>query len=359
MVTPITPRSSYEVIKGPGNVYGFRPEWVERRKIWNRQTKPFNLELPYFFSERRINEVWDGDGVDYVDVANSILLRPKNDLSQRLYNATYSSFMEDVRGVQASLGATLGEWKSAQEMIVGRANQLVQGIKCAKRGDFFGLKRVWGKHAGIKPRVRAGGGQVLEYSFGWAPLVSDINSALEVFHNRLPPFRVKKRKAYRSQGEETFNYGSVARDVLLDSFIGWELRAYVDVNNPNTALANQLGLVNLASVAWELTPNSYVIDYFVNVSDFIDSFTDKLGLSLISPAKTEKRVLKTLVTSRWRPNPGGYPPYSPIGWKAQEVYVTRSLEIPGPTLALRLPWRMSLQRASTSIARLLQQLKGK
>lgn len=358
MVSPFTPRSDNFTIKGPGNGYGFRPDWVEVRKSWFRQTKPFNLEMPYTFSERRVNKAWDGDGIDYIDVANSILLRPANDLSQRLYNTAYSSFMDKVKGDQASLGATLGEWRSAQEMIVGRATQLVQGIKCAKRGDFLGLKRVWGKHAGIRPRVRAAGGQVLEYSFGWAPLVSDINTALEVVHNRLPPFKVKKRKAFTSKDKVVLSYGSVERVVELESFIGWELRAYLDIENPNTALAQSLGLVNLASVAWELVPNSYVIDYFFNVSDFLGSYTDKLGLRLLGQAKTEKRILKNLVNSRWTPN-GSYPPYSPIGWSAQEVSLTRSLDIPGPTIALRLPWRMSMQRASTSIARLLQQLKGK
>jgi len=357
VVYPVTgPVLTNRYYFGPPNLFGQVPVWKRYVTNSSRQTAPYNLELPFALANIEVLSQSGGDGYDLVEYHYAFPLATPDHYNQRVYNKAYTSLMEKVRVESSTLGATLGEWKSSSSMIAARATQLWQGFKAAKRLDFRGVKRAWGKHAGIRPKVRAAGNHVLEYSFGWAPLVKDINSALEVLHNRLPPFRVKQRAKYEDQDTGSHNFGAVTRFYKNRIVYAWELRARVELENPNTALAQQLGLVNLGSVIWELTPNSYILDYFVNVSDFIGAFSDRVGLNFVSESKTNKVVLNTSVTGRW--NPPTAPPYSPFGWEAVRVDLTRSLGLPGPTLALRLPWNMSVQRASTSIARLLQQLKG-
>lgn len=357
MVYPVSgPFVEQKFYFGPPNILGQVPVWKRYVRVWSRQKPPFNLELPYAMANIEVIDQFGGDGTDLVEQHLAFPLITPDHYNQRVYNKAYTSFMEKVRVESSTLGATLGEWKSSSSMISARATQLWQGFKAAKRLDFRGVKRAWGKHAGIRPKARAAGNHVLEYSFGWAPLVKDINSALEVLHNRLPPFRVKQRAKYGDVDTGSHNFGAVTRFYTNRVEYAWELRGQVELENPNTALAQQLGLVNLGSVVWELLPNSYILDYFVNVSDFIGAFSDRVGINFVSEAKTNKVTLKTNVTGRW--NPPSAPPYSPFGWNAVRVDITRTLGLPGPTLALRLPWKMSTQRASTSIARLLQQLKG-
>lgn len=353
-------------VSGPFNKsetrYWFNPwfGWDSPRSYttrrWFRQAKPYNLRLDYDFTDARML-AQDGYGNTTPDIAFRV--GPPAYQTQALYNAAYAIFIDKINATKAELGATLGEWKSSSSMIQYRANQLFNGYKAAKRGDLSGLKRAWGKHAGLRPRLRAAGGHVLEYSFGWAPLVSDINSALEVLHNRLPTHQVTGCLRIRGSGSLVEDYGSVS----CVSKGSWEygvcLRADVKVTNPNTLLAQQLGLVNLGSVAWELTPNSYIVDYFFNVGQFIDSFTDLVGLELGRESNTVFR--KQNNASAYHLNPG----YTAESWwvphtfSAERVDVTRRGGIPRPSLSLNLPWTMSMQRASTSVARLLQLLKGK
>jgi len=330
-------------------------------RSWYRQRKPFNLPLRYsFYSARTLNNR-GGERLQYSPYNGALVAPyPNSDrLMQRLHNDAYAKFMDKVRGVKATLGATLGEWKSSSSMIEQRATQLWRGYREARRGNIPGMKLQWGPQAGIRTRLRQGGSHVLEYSFGWAPLVKDINSALEVLHNRLPPFKVKVRRSY--SGLPVYVYvssGSFETWYRTTKNFGRELRAYVTVNNPNTALAEQLGLVNLASVLWELTPNSYIVDYFVNVSDFLSSFSDEVGITLGDKTGVIFNETRQGMTRKWAPAFSGLP-YSPHSYDYEEVSVSRELGFSGPTLDLRLPWNMSVQRASTSIARLLQQIKGK
>ena len=359
---PVTgPYSTVKSIPGRPNSYGFTPTWGWIERTWYRQRKPYGIELPYSYYKSMVISHSGGDNTSYVEYYDREIYPPSND-AQRLYNAAYAKYADSLNEVKATLGATLGEWKSSSSMIATRASQLWRGFKAAKRGDLSGLKRAWGRHAGIRSRSRAAGNHVLEYSFGWAPLVKDINSALEVLHKRLPPHRVKVRKSYSGKVSSRRSLGSFSRNATVNYTIGWALRARVGVNNPNTLLAAQLGLVNLGSVLWELTPNSYIIDYFFNVGEFIDSFTAEVGLDVTDKWKTSFRKNLYSVSDQWNypfDRAPDYPGYPPNSWAIEEVTVTRSSGIPGPTVALRLPWRMSMQRASTSIARLLQQLKGK
>lgn len=61
----------------------------------------------------------------------------------------------------------------------------------------------------------------------------------------------------------------------------------VDVKNADLFKANQLGLINPATVAWEVVPFSFLVDWFLPVSRFLESQTDTLGLSITRIVKSE------------------------------------------------------------------------
>jgi len=61
--------------------------------------------------------------------------------------------------------------------------------------------------------------------------------------------------------------------------------AYVD--NPNLWLANRLGLINPATVIWDLIPWSFVVNMFVNVNQMVSSVTDEVGLNISNRSVTQ------------------------------------------------------------------------
>lgn len=60
---------------------------------------------------------------------------------------------------------------------------------------------------------------------------------------------------------------------------GVGITGLVTVNNPNLLLLNKLGLLNPASIAWELVPYSFVLDWFANINTVLSQFTDFAGLN--------------------------------------------------------------------------------
>jgi len=110
--------------------------------------------------------------------------------------------------------------------------------------------------------------------------------------------------------------------------------------------ASQLGFVNPVSVAWQLVPFSFVVDWFVNVGQFIGSYTDFVGVEQSNPCVTRYQVADCIVSANNRP----------YVYEGLSIYVRRTLGIPSPSLKVR-PWNgVSPVRAATAIALLIQQL---
>jgi len=286
---------------------------------------------------------------------------------QRLYNAAYESFMSDVRKAQADVMTLMRERQKSLSMIQTRAIQLAIFIQAARKGNVKLMKQVVRQASvgdqsrrravatkvGIKKKLKLAGSHVLEYSFGWAPLVSDIQGAMKVFEEG-PPKPVCKGRARASLGGSYTIGNSPTQVISATERIGWTLRSRIRVTNSDLLLLNSLGLVNLASSIWETTPWSFVVDYFINVQTFLNSFTDRLGLEFEDASSTFLGVCDSYVLYRASYTPiGGWPHY-----KSQYITMNRSLGISRPTLAWKSPWQLSPQRALTSIALLLQKLKG-
>jgi len=189
----------------------------------------------------------------------------------------------------------------------------------------------------------------LEFHFGWAPLIGDIFSAIEILDSAPPPFPIKGTALIREKS--TFIDGS-AGQWSRRCYMTNEVRAWVGgavrVTNPNLRLASQLGLVNPASVAWELVPFSFLVDWFVNVGDYLEQFSDTAGMAFVMPwhgYKATSRVNNVYSTS------------GPGGWDiTSDGFVFERFDgLPGVSFRFRSPWVISPTRALTAISLLVQQ----
>lgn len=343
---------SWPIGYGPTNRYGNRGVHFTKLLESRRQKKPFDLVLPWMMQYGEIlsghNEYENVESTNPINMDNIYVVDRK-----RLYNAAYKKWIGKVKSSQSQLLSAFAERQKTFDSISERAVKLYTGLIAAKRGDVRTLKRIWGKGAGIRQNLRTNGSHVLEYSFGYAPLIGDIKSSIETLCNGVPPVMIT------AKADQKFST-SVPLGAHEDGFhnrsyeLSWRLGGKVSISNPNLALANQLGLINPVSTLWEITPWSFVFDYFVNVSDFIASFTDLVGFEVSQSYNTValSEDVHILIVPR------GAPEYS-SGKTEKSMHIKREPGIPMPTLALRPPWGFSVGRASTSVALLLQQLKGK
>lgn len=130
----------------------------------------------------------------------------------------------------------------------------------------------------------------LEYSYGWAPLFSDIHSSCKILTSD-PGSRRVKGKARESWSDVSAVRGSDSSGSYFNRShqkcdLTITTRAVVRITNPNVFLADRLGLIDPA-LPWKLLPFSFVVDWFVNVEQVLSSMTGWLGVELTHPHYTE------------------------------------------------------------------------
>lgn len=207
-------------------------------------------------------------------------------------NKALSQFVDRLRDLQsASVATTLAEWRQAESMLVARATQLSEGLRALRRGDFKKLNKLFKAPKGFRAKAKGGANMWLEYHFGWSPLVQDIYNAVQVL-SAVPPSQ-KVRGRGRSSEPILVRNAPIGATTYIQEDLTYSCRvecgAEMFTSNPNTALANQMGFINPAAVAWELVPFSFLVDWFLPVGDFLNSFTDLLGHSVHYPYTTTKR----------------------------------------------------------------------
>lgn len=280
------------------------PTYHHYRSSW-RQKKPFNLVLP-FDEKRGFVEIVQGEGLvwksayQYANEAHSYT----NDFAS---NAAYSKFLGKMRAQNASLGVTLGEQQSARAMMTARSKQLYGFMSSVVRRDFktaYRIARTDFPRKGVRSHIKSGSGLILEYSWGWAPMISDIGEALKTLIDPVTPIYARS--------SHTISDNVV--DPVLE-FSGWtpgigawrqtwkhkysvehrvSTGARIDVENPNTVLANRLGVLNIPQVIWQVQPFSFIVDKYVNVGQMIGSLSDVYGFTLADEWTARRTVIKAV-----------------------------------------------------------------
>jgi hypothetical protein len=363
MVAPVTgPFRSTTILKGPPNANGVGFDWTYIDRIWSRQRRPYNLALDYQLTKQLVLD-WHNPGN-----GNQLLMASCYDagnffgsLYNDTYNDVYKKFVAQL-GDSSQWGVNLAEYGQSISMIVKRATQLRRFTKKLNHFDFPGAANELGLGSvpkGVRRKSKALADNWLEYHFGWEPLVKDIGSAIDVLQR--PPPKKKKVVAKSQRVFPNVDHPSGSSPVWTEEVYTMKVRlsADISVSNPNLYMANQLGFVNPLSIAWELVPFSFVVDWFGNVGDVLSSMTDFLGLDVSSAQVT---YLQDHKRHRWSPYTLGFDG-NPAPWSAnyRNIRCKRSTSsvVPGPTLSIK-PFRgFSPARGATAISLLLQQMRGK
>lgn len=338
-------------------------KWLYRK--WYRQKPPFpNTGRPPSSYEFSTCQVTRRSGTYAIAVAgntrtggNVRTLTHENTDRQRAINIAYGKFVDSVNE-EAMLLVNAYERKQAVLMVEKSASRMLYSFLLLRKG----YRRQAMKALGLTPKgkkwnkAKDVSGLWLEFHFGWEPLIKDIHSAVEILQADVSP------SIARGVGSTTTTTGSVsAKDKWWNSrvrnkFIA-KIQAEVSVTNPNLHRAAQLGLINPASVAWELIPFSFLVDWFIPVGQFLNSWTDFAGLKLDNAFTT---VYLRADSQEWLYYPGRPDLTSYLDSEGAGVY--RSLGVAVPFPVFKEFKGFSVTRGATAIALLLsgfnQQLKS-
>jgi hypothetical protein len=154
----------------------------------------------------------------------------------------------------------------------------------------------------------------LELRYGWTPLVMDIQGIMKALASRmagyLPRHTARGHSSSTVISEKDFSedyagYGTQSFHFVISHEV--KCRAYcLFAEDLTTRSYRDFGIVDLPLAAWELVPFSFVIDWFVNVGNWIEAITPKLGVTILAEGVvTTDRVFVTRVISGWTPFPTG------------------------------------------------------
>lgn len=211
-----------------------------------------------------------------------------------------------------NLGVALGELPQTVGLLVNSSLALLDMVKALKRGEInraaraVGIKPDKAFHATLrreaKQRKRRSKSRTrktsssrrgfspfdayLSMQYGWKPLVNDIHAAVENLQQSwtdFPPLLSAKRTIKAIDGAPTSS-----RIIDSDGTIEYGVtnKVYYRVDDEFLYTLNSIGLINPASVLWELIPYSFIVDWLVPVGNVLKAFTDTIGLEFHSGHQT-------------------------------------------------------------------------
>lgn len=194
-------------------------------------------------------------------------------------NRAKTKFVQKALSAQSALqtGVFLGEIRETIGLIRRPAMGLRRGLD-----DFFSAARKRRKGS-RRHKAKVLEELWLEYSFGWKPLISDLDaiaSDVARFVHRPPPFEwVEAFGSSRVQQNFTSlpNFLGVLSwmlDVIGTSTVGAKIYGVVNLDTEGPSMKRVgLALDQFVPTVWELIPYSFLIDYFTNIGDVIQGWS--------------------------------------------------------------------------------------
>lgn len=190
--------------------------------------------------------------------------------------------LNNLLAAKAQLAVDLAESNRTYGMIADNATKAGRALLAARRGR-------WGEIPDILEMSRRSvltgkfaANRWLEYQYGWKPLFGSIHGYQEAYKEGLR----KKDMLVTGKGSSHITLrkqGSWDEGANLHFVDGGVSTKYTArVKNEHLVNADRLGVLNPASIAWELYPFSFVVDWFVPIGSLLSAVTATAGLEFVS-----------------------------------------------------------------------------
>jgi len=237
------------------------------------------------------------------------------ELTEQAVAQATAGLFEDVSEGDFNASVSAAEMPKTLRLVASTATRLGGAFRSLRRFDVPGAFRSLGAGSGPhyrslvrrsntarKQALRSGdvakaglqfaAGSWLEVKYGWKPLLMEVHSGSEALGRHFAKANSSDLRSYGSGKAKTSavlapnsNYKVVVNG---ERKVSVRYAVYSRVVSPGLRTAAGLGLTNPASVAWELLPFSFVVDWFLPVGNFIDSLSATAGTKFSSGAMMVK-----------------------------------------------------------------------
>jgi len=247
--------------------------------------------------------------------------------------------------------------RETQNMVINSIRRLTSAARAIRHGNIHRASSILGSDLHKRPRGGTMPERWLEYSYGWAPLLSDCYEILNKGFGDIE-LEFKSKKILNSEFVQPLTWstgGSPWSHYQGSLFETHVASCKLKCTLPNTSVQpiSAWGLDNPLELAWEALPYSFVIDWFLPIGDYLaqcGSFASTVKVTQMSITKKTSRdwVGSTLISTQPN-NSAGAMKSSRVGFSRQYTYKTRSNQMRSRPLP-------RLQTPFTSPSRYLNQL---
>jgi len=200
-----------------------------------------------------------------------------------------SKLTEKVKGHDFNLAVNLAQGRQVVDMVTSNLAKIAKSVRALKHGDFATAAR----QLGARPRTsrlntKDVSGRWLELQYGWLPLLGDTYEATRAYAALTAGPRSKMYKVTMVAARKDivavvgdFKYttrNKIRRQIIFEQ--------YEKMSAPRS-----LGLTDPYSVAWEVIPYSFVVDWFVPIGTYLDvmnSIPELVGRFLTTTTTTRE-----------------------------------------------------------------------
>jgi hypothetical protein len=182
-------------------------------------------------------------------------------------------------------------------------------------------------------------GEWLKYRYGVLPLINDVQAVL----NELG----RKYVAQRQSSRASVTLSNTSYTPFSTTVTGWgcshveeresqtKVRAVsLDEYRSSMAIEAGLDLSQIPKTAWDLIPYSFVVDWFINVGDFLNAMTPRLDVNHLGGCVTVEDLTITRVFSVGSTPPTGHVTVTAPEGSFVEIRRTKTRTVPLPEAAL-------------------------
>ncbi len=207
-----------------------------------------------------------------------------------LYGLLVNKNLLKLRDQKINLALNMAELSKTASGVAQTALKLKTSLSAFRRGDF--QRAISSLGLTTKRKGKDAASTWLEMQYGILPLMGDIHGGYEELTRETRKHGQRCKTVSRWATRTSFQESNLPVNLpqLSYGFTGSldfniELKAqlilWYEVDNPMLLAASSVGLTNPAEIIWELTPWSFVVDWFLPIGDYFGALTAAQGFKFL------------------------------------------------------------------------------
>lgn len=237
--------------------------------------------------------------------------------------------LEKLRDSGVNYALLAAEWHLSVRTLTDRAVPFWRALIAMRKpelGGFNGALRILGLKKKLFANHVSNWSQfVLEYQYGWKPMLSDIHGLYDEvgreFNSNSMIVKGRSSKMEPRSNSFEISYPWVGKG-KYEAHTRYTASLFGEVEHSHLRDAMQMGLVNPLEILWERTPYSFVIDWFMPVGQLISNITATAGLNFKSATMTRSSKYKYSV-ERLPTGTLGWQVISPAVYRRESYFTHR------------------------------------